>query len=175
MKKLLFGLLTAILFMTACKKEEEDEAPLKDSLLVVQGDTLRLAHGAYNKYSYNYDGSVDERGWELELSDIDGAKTALVTSMFINIDTLIAGATYTLPDKNNPSYDKTKNFRNASLQYKGERINWVMKDSSGTWYKNPVAGKVIIKQHGPVLSIAYTIQFPTIKIKGQYYSWSLTI
>lgn len=159
MKKLAFSLLAAVLFISACSKDD-DKAP--SSSFVINGNTVVTPYG----YLFDYNGD----GKEIVFTDINitDSTAAKISAVSIDLDTLIDGASYTLLDRDSASFDRTKNFEDAFAIYKADFEDGEVNDTTGTWLEEPKSGTVTIKKNGDKYTIGYSIQFATSKVTGNY-------
>lgn len=160
MKKLALSVLAAVLLISACKKDDNETAANSFS---VNGKTVVTNYG----YLFDYN-AVD--GKEIYLSDVNvtPAYVGKISLVSFSIDSLIDGASYTLLSDDSASYDKTKNFSDASVVYQADFKDETSNDTTGTWYEEPKAGTLTIKKNGDNYLLGYSLTFATTTITGKF-------
>ncbi|SFD81235.1 hypothetical protein SAMN05518672_103316 [Chitinophaga sp. CF118] len=160
MKKLAFSVLAAVLFISACKKDDNDST--SDNSFTFNNTTVVTTYG------YRFDWDTD--GGQVLFADVNVTDTfeGKMSAFSISIDTLIDGQTYTLLSKDSVAFNKSKNFDDALGYYKADFIDGEINDTTSTPMRAPKSGTVTVKKSGDNYSIGYTIQFPTTTVTGKF-------
>lgn len=158
MKKLALSLLAAVLFMSACKKD--DDAPA--SSFTFSGNTVATPFG------YKVDNGQNGREMIFSNASFSDTTAKFFNAFIVDIDTLIDGASYSFLDKEAAAFDKTKNFYGSSVAYKVEIKDRETVDTTGIWLENPTKGTVTVKKSGESFTIGYSVEYPTGKVAGTY-------
>ncbi|MCF6402582.1 hypothetical protein L3C95_11480 [Chitinophaga filiformis] len=162
MKKLVFSLFAATLFLAACSKDDEnpDQSPV--SGFTYNTETVNTPYG------YLFDWATDGRQIAFADKDIavDGfAGTA--SAVGIDLDTVISGQTYTYKNSDSTGYDGTKNFEDAYVYFKQPFADGEFTEAS-TYQDSLIGGSVTVKKTQEVYSVVYELKYKTITVKGEY-------
>ncbi|GAA3931865.1 hypothetical protein GO495_16060 [Chitinophaga oryziterrae] len=164
MKKLAFAVLATVLFFAACKKDEDKSTPAVTGGSFSFNDTTAIVN---NGYLYKY--GVNE-GYSLAFADsvLTDTLKGKVSALSIDLDTLISGQTYTYLSDDSASYDKTKNFNDATVFYKYQWEDTNLDPASGRFFDGITSGTLTCTKNGDNYSITYTLVYPTGKVTGMY-------
>jgi hypothetical protein len=164
MKKLAFAVLATVLFFTACSKDEDKSTPAVAGGSFSFNDTTAAV---YNGYLYTYGAN---NGISLAFTDsvLTDSLKGLVCAVGIDLDTLIAGKTYTYLSDDSLAYDKTKNFDDATVFYKYQWENRDLDTVAGRFFDGITSGTLTCNKNGDNYSITYSLVFPTGKVTGKY-------
>lgn len=162
MKKLVFSLFAATLFLAACSKDEEnpDQSPVNS--FTYNGETVNTPYG------YLFDWATDGR--QIAFSDKDltlEGFAGTASAVGIDLDTVISGQTYTYKNSDSTGYDRTKNFEEAVVYFKQPYANGEFSDNA-VYLDSLVGGTVTVKKTQEVYSVVYELKYKTITVKGEY-------
>jgi hypothetical protein len=160
MKKLAIGVLAAVLFISACKKD--DDKKTESNSFVINGNTVATPYGI------SFDYGEGEKQIVFADAPVSDTFVGKVSAVSIDIDTLIDGASYTLLSKEATGFDRTKNFYDAFTLYQVTLLADGGMDTTGTWLEAPTAGTVTVKKSGENYTIGYSIQFSSTTVTGKY-------
>jgi hypothetical protein len=162
MKKLFLGLLTAVLFISACQKDEKQDPGTGSGSFTYEGKTVVTPYGTtFQAVEYA----------QLTLTDkpFDTVYSGKISIVNIHLFGTIAEGTYTYKSKDSASFDKTKNFVIASLYYDFNTGKSGPSQTTGSVFESDIdTGTVIIQKGGDIYSVNYDIKYRTTKLTGTY-------
>jgi hypothetical protein len=158
MKKFAIGLLAMVVFLNACTKDDAKPA----GSFTISGQTGATPYGYFVTY-------VDHH--EIDLGTIhynDSIYHGIVNFVYLNIDTLIDGATYSFLPKDSSNYDKTRNFYNAGVAFGSTIKDLSINTKTGKVLQSIQGGTVTLKKVNTKYQLDYTIRFLEGQVTGTY-------
>jgi hypothetical protein len=170
MKKLVFSLLAAVMFLSACSKDD-DKATTSSNSFTIDGKVATTPYG----YKYGTVGSGAGVTFLTIPDSLIANFTGTASGVDINMDTLINNQTFTYSRDDSSTYNKTKNFYGASAYYNASIVNGEMTNGTGTQLDTPTGGTLTVKINSDsTYTFDYSLQFDTKTITGKY-SGKLTV
>jgi hypothetical protein len=164
MKKLVFGVLAAVLFISACKKDDTKTAA-PGSYFSFNDTTVLASHG-YVTYGEN---STSGASFIFIDTPLVATFTGKASAINFLVDTVILGQTYTYKADTSATFDKTKNFYDAVAEYKADWVNGAFTgNTTGRSFEDVTAGSFTINKSGDIYTFTYSAEFPAGKITGNF-------
>lgn len=168
MKRLLFSVAAATLFLTACNKDDDNNTTQQDpksQLIINNGDTTETPFGFRVQWS-------TEEGGRMVMSDINlnevpsGSKASAIT---FQVDTFVNGQTYVYMSKDSAAFNKRVNFSAAEVGLDANISKGVFAPGTGTQLSRIKSGSVTIaKDKGEVYRISYILDYGDQKVSGGF-------
>lgn len=163
MKNLAFSVLAAILFFSACKKDDKSTPASSSSFKLDNNTSVKTPYGFIQDFGgYNF--NIGFATVDLVTNNSYNGKISLLT---FNLATLTPG-TYTYLSHDDTGYDSTKNFTYADCVYDSNMTEGSIDVNIGTYRNNPTNGTITLKKDGDTFTFIYEIQYGTSKVTGTY-------
>lgn len=168
MKKLAFSVLAAVLFFSACKKDEKDDAKETprgpESYYKFNDTTTALFHGYLEK---------DGDGINIVITDSALSKTysGPINAISLDLDTLIDNNTYTFMERDSAAFDKKVNFRGAYTLSKGKVADGEVDDEipGARFFDDGIkSGTVKVRKNGESYTVEFEVVYPKTTVTGRY-------